>query len=141
MNGHRFTSLILAAATQYLLPLLLFLSVDILLRGHNKPGGGFMGGIMAASALALYFLAHEAEPVRRILRIHPRHFFTMGLLTAAVSGLIPLFFGKPFMTGVWWDRQLPVIGKIGTPLLFDIGVYHVVVGVILTIFLTLMEDR
>jgi multicomponent Na+:H+ antiporter subunit B len=141
MNGHRFTSLILAAATQYLLPLLLFLSVDILLRGHNKPGGGFMGGIMAASALALYFLAHDAGSVRRILRVHPRHFFAMGLLTAAVSGLIPLFFGKPFMTGVWWDRSLPVIGKVGTPLLFDIGVYHVVVGIILTIFLTLMEDR
>jgi multicomponent Na+:H+ antiporter subunit B len=141
MNGHRFTSLILAAATQYLLPLLLFLSIDILLRGHNKPGGGFMGGIMAASALALYFLAHDAPSVHRILRFHPRNFFAFGLLTALVSGLIPLFFGEPFMTGIWWERKLPVIGTIGTPLLFDIGVYHVVIGMIMTIFLTLMEER
>ncbi len=141
MKEHRFTSLILAAATQYLLPLLLFLSVDILLRGHNKPGGGFMGGIMGASALALYFMAHDARSVRRILRIHPRYFLAIGLLAAAVSGLLPLFFGKPFMTGIWWDRHLPVIGMVGTPLLFDVGVYNVVVGVIMTIFLTLMENR
>jgi len=132
-------SLILSTATRYLLPLLLMLSIFLLLRGHNEPGGGFVGGLVAAAALALYAMALGLHSVRQVLGVDPRTLIYFGLATAVVSGLPALFRGEPFMTGLWAARELPVIGKLGTPLLFDIGVYLVVIGITLTIIFTLME--
>ncbi len=65
----------------------------------------------------------------------------LGLLTAVVSGLIAVLVGDPFMTAQWEDRPLPVVGKLGTPLLFDIGVYLTVIGVVLTIIFALAEEE
>jgi multicomponent Na+:H+ antiporter subunit B len=135
------SSLILSTATRYLLPLLLLFSVFLLLRGHNDPGGGFVGGLVAAAALALYGLAFTSSQARRFLNIEPRYLIGIGLLIALSSGLIAVFWqGAPFMTGVWGTTELPAVGKPGTPLLFDLGVYLVVVGVALTILLALAED-
>lgn len=135
------SSLILSTATRYLLPLLLLFSVFLLLRGHNDPGGGFVGGLVAAAALALYGLTFGAEEARRLIKIDPRRFISVGLLLAVSSGLVaPLFQGRPFMSGVWGAVELPALGKPGTPLLFDAGVYLVVVGVVLTILFALSED-
>jgi multicomponent Na+:H+ antiporter subunit B len=134
-------SLILSTATRYLLPLLLIFSVFLLLRGHNDPGGGFVGGLVAAAALALYGLAFGAAETRRLLNINPRHLIGIGLLLAVSSGLVAVvFMGEPFMTGVWGETELPALGKPGTPLLFDLGVYLVVVGMVLTILLALSEE-
>lgn len=133
-------SMILSTATRYLLPLLLMFSIFLLLRGHNEPGGGFVGGLVAAAALALYAMALGLRSARQVLAIDPRTLIYVGLLTAAVSGLPALFRGLEFMTGLWSTQTLPVIGKLGTPLLFDVGVYLVVIGVTLTIIFALMED-
>jgi multicomponent Na+:H+ antiporter subunit B len=134
-------SLILSTATRYLLPLLLIFSVFLLLRGHNDPGGGFVGGLVAAAALALYGLAAGVTEARRLLNLEPRFLIGAGLLLALGSGLIAVVWqGLPFMTGVWGTVDLPALGKPGTPLLFDLGVYLVVVGVVLTILLALAED-
>jgi len=132
-------SLILSTATRLLLPLLLIFSIFLLLRGHNEPGGGFVGGLVAAAAFALYMIATDVANVKRILRIEPRTLIGMGLLICLISGLISLFRGLPFMTGLWSKTALPVIGKVGTPLLFDTGVYLVVLGITLTIILSLAE--
>ena len=64
-------SLILRTATRLLMPLLLLFSLFELLRGHNEPGGGFVGGLLAAGSLCLYLLAHGPEATRRVLRIDP----------------------------------------------------------------------
>ncbi|MDY0041234.1 MAG: Na+/H+ antiporter subunit B [Desulforhabdus sp.] len=134
------SSLILSAATRYLLPLLLLLSVYLLVRGHNLPGGGFIGGLVAASAFALYCIAHGVQAAKRILRVDPRLFIGFGLLTAVASGCLSLLFDLPFMTGLWSRNELVVLGKIGTPAVFDLGVYLVVLGVVLTIVYSLSEE-
>jgi len=134
------TSLILSTAARYLFPLLLLFSLFLLLRGHNEPGGGFVGGLVAAAAFSLYAIAEGVATARRVLGVDSRALIGVGLLVAAVSGLIPLAAGQPFMTGMWSDYTVPLLGKVGTPLLFDIGVYLVVVGVTLTIVFSLAEE-
>jgi multicomponent Na+:H+ antiporter subunit B len=133
-------SLILASAARLLLPLMLTFSLFLLWRGHNEPGGGFVGGLVAAAAFALYALALGRRQAFAVLRVDPKLLIPAGLLTALISGLISLAQGAPFMTGRWLEQTIPVLGKVGTPLLFDIGVYIVVLGIALTIIFSLMED-
>jgi multicomponent Na+:H+ antiporter subunit B len=133
-------SLILPVAARYLLPLLLLFAVFVLIRGHNEPGGGFIGGLMAAAAFALYAIAYGVPQARRALRFDPHILIGAGLLVAVISGLLPLFAGKPFMTGLWSTQIVPVLGKLGTPLLFDIGVFLTVIGVTLMIIFALAEE-
>ncbi len=135
-------SIILRTATQFLITLLLLFSVFLLLRGHNEPGGGFVGGLVAASAYALHASAYDVASTRSVLRFEPRSYIGVGLVIAVISGLMPLMFGRPFLTGLWADLELPGGGvlDLGTPLLFDIGVYLTVLGVVLTIILSLAEE-
>ncbi len=133
-------SLILATAIRILLPLMLLFSLFLLLRGHNEPGGGFVGGLVAAAAFALYSLAHGEQEGRRLLRVNPLRLVATGLLMALASGLFPLFTGLPFLTAAWSSMPVPGIGHAGTPLLFDAGVYLLVVGIALLIIFTLMEE-
>jgi multicomponent Na+:H+ antiporter subunit B len=134
-------SLILRTTTRYLLPLLLIFSVYVLLRGHSDPGGGFIGGLVASSAFALYGIAFGVTGARALLRVSNRTLIGVGLLIAVSSAIFPVFMEKTFMTGVWTTWELPAIGKIGTPFIFDIGVYLVVIGVVLTIVFTLAEEQ
>jgi len=134
------SSLILRTATQYLLPLLLLFSVFLLLRGHNEPGGGFVGGLAAAAAFALFAIAFGVEPARRLVVWHPRTLLCVGLGVAGGAGLFAVVVGLPYMTGLWTPFELPTVGKFGTPLLFDVGVYLVVLGMVLMIVFELAED-
>ncbi|MCQ0989577.1 Na+/H+ antiporter subunit B [Jiella marina] len=124
----------------YLTSLMVLFSVFVLLRGHNEPGGGFIGGLIAASAFAIYGIACGVAPVRRALYFHPLAISACGLFFAVIAGLLSVFTGQGFMTGLW---AFPAIlgGDVGlsTPLLFDIGVYLVVVGSITSIALALEE--
>ena len=136
-------SLVLRTANRVLFPLLLLLAVYLTLRGHNAPGGGFIGGLVTAGAFSLYLIAVGLGPMREALRVHPTRLLSVGLLMALSAGLIPTFSGLPFLTGVWgkfavgWGEPI----KQGTPLLFDLGVFLVVVGFILTIVVALEEER
>jgi multicomponent Na+:H+ antiporter subunit B len=136
------SSLILSNAARYLLPLLLLFSLFILIRGHNEPGGGFIGGLVAAAAFALNAVAFDARSTRRTLRIDPRVLIPTGLSIALVSGIVPLLYADNFMTGKWFSIFVPGLEQldIGTPLLFDCGVYLLVLGVALTMILTLAEE-
>ena len=138
----RTESLILSTATRYLLPLLLLFSIFLLLRGHYEPGGGFVGGLVAAAAFALNVIAFGVHHTRQVLRLDPRILIGVGLLVAAVSGMFAWLFsiGNPYFTAIWLKNPWPVLGKVGTPLLFDIGVYFVVLGVVLKIIFVLAED-
>lgn len=136
----RTQSLILSTATRYLLPLLLLFSIFLLLRGHYEPGGGFVGGLVAAAAFALNAIAFGVPHTRDVLRLDPRILIGIGVLVAAVSGMFAWFFDDPYFTAVWLKQPWPLLGKVGTPLLFDIGVYFVVLGVVLKIIFVLAED-
>lgn len=133
-------SIILYLAARYLMPLLMVFSIFLLIRGHNEIGGGFVGGLVAAAAFILYAIANNVQEGRRILRVQPRVLIAAGLLVSLSSGLVGWLSGKPFMTGLWLKDPLPVIGKIGTPLMFDVGVYLVVIGITLLIIFTLAEE-
>lgn len=136
-------SIILRAATRFLMPLQLLFSIFLLIRGHNSPGGGFAGGLVVAAAWTLYALATDVKDARQLLRIEPRTLLALGLLLAATSAALSLLLNKPFMTGQWAVWHLGVLGEVhlGTPIFFDIGVYLVVVGVTLNIIFTLAEER
>jgi multicomponent Na+:H+ antiporter subunit B len=110
------------------------------MRGHNFPGGGFVGGLVAASAFALYTIAESVDKAKGILKISPEFLIPAGLLTAVLSGIIPLLFGETVFKGIWIDYTLPLIGKFGTPFLFDIGVYLVVTGITLKIIFTILDN-
>jgi len=136
-------SLILNAATRILVALMLLFSVYVLLRGHNDPGGGFIGGLIAAIAFALYATAHGTALARRALRFDPRVIAMVGLGFAILAGLWSALFGDPFLTGQWLfvggdetDKGLP----LSTVLVFDVGVYLVVVGAVLTLVFALEEE-
>jgi multicomponent Na+:H+ antiporter subunit B len=132
---------ILRSGTRYLVPLMLLFSVFLLARGHNAPGGGFVGGLVAATAFALVLLAEGLDAARRLLRWDPRGLVAAGLLVALLSGLAPLLQGRAFMTGLWLKRPLPVLGKVGSPVVFDVGVYLVVLGIVLAILFALAEEE
>lgn len=135
------TSIILRTASNYLLPLLLLFSVFVLLRGHYLPGGGFIGGLIASIAFVVHAFAHGLTNTRHMLRIHPGFLIPVGLLLSFISGIAPILFSDlPFMTGLWMENPLPVIGLVGTALFFDIGVYLVVIGISLTIIFTISES-
>jgi multicomponent Na+:H+ antiporter subunit B len=135
-------SLILQTATRLLMPLLLVFSVFLLLRGHNEPGGGFIAGLMAASAFALHAVAFGVPATLQLLRFDPHTIIGGGLLAALASGIPGMLLGEPFMTGLWWTFYIEELAiKLSTVLLFDIGVYLVVLGVTCTIILVLAEEE
>lgn len=132
-------SLILRTATRLLLPLLLLFGIFIMLRGHNLPGGGFVGGLVAASAFALYGFSRGTRASARLLRTPPRTLLGTGLAAALGSGIISLLAGESFMTGLWLTIPLPGHAELalGTPLLFDIGVFLVVIGTVVIMVFSL----
>ncbi len=127
-------------ATIFLLPLLLLFSLFILLRGHYLPGGGFVGGIIAAIAFVLHAFAFGLRETRKLLRVNPMRLMPVGLALSVFSAMLPTLQGLPVMTGLWINKAIPVIGLVGSALLFDLGVYITVLGVALTIIFTISES-
>lgn len=108
------------------------LAIYLLLRGHNLPGGGFIGGLAAAVSLVLLSLAVGLEEMKRVLRLDPVRLAGIGLLLATLTGVMPVLAGDAFLEHYHVHlKRVPLLGELhlGTPLLFDIGVFLVVVGV------------
>lgn len=134
------TSSILQTATRLLMPLLLLFAVFLLLRGHNQPGGGFVAGLVVASSFVLYAIAFGVEAGRRALLVSPATLLGVGPLVALISGLPAVIAGRPFMAARWIEVPFGSTRlALGTPLLFDVGVFLAVIGVVLTIVFTLAE--
>jgi multicomponent Na+:H+ antiporter subunit A len=127
---------IFRTAARLLMPLLLLFSVLLLLRGHNEPGGGFVGGLVAAAAFALYAIAFGVKRARQALLVRPMTLLGAGLLLALFSGLPAVLRGRPFLTALWVPGSL----FLGTPVLFDVGVFLVVAGVVLMMIFSLAEE-
>lgn len=130
-------SLIFAAFSRILFGVMLVVSFYVLYRGHNEPGGGFVGGLIAAAGFATLALARGVEVARATLRFEPMTVIGFGILAALLSGLPGLWLDGSFLTHQWL-----VLGNfhLGTTLLFDIGVYLVVLGGILSLILRFYED-
>jgi len=135
------SSLILKVATRLLAGLILVFAVYLLFRGHNAPGGGFAAALVAGTGFALFAVAEGPEAVRRALRTDPRVLVGWGILMAVGSGLLAVVAGHAYLTGLWWTAKIVEAGLgVGTPLLFDTGVFFVVLGTILTLVLQLEES-
>jgi multicomponent Na+:H+ antiporter subunit B len=133
-------TIIFRTIAPYLTALMVLFSIFVLLRGHNEPGGGFIGGLIAASALAIFGIACGVASVRRAIVFHPMSVAGFGLFIGALAGTLSFFKDQAFMTSQWlifhlFDAEI----ALSTPLIFDIGVYLVVVGAIGSIALALEE--
>lgn len=133
-------TIIFRTIAPYLSALMILFSIFVLLRGHNEPGGGFIGGLIAASALAIYGIACGVTAVRRAIRVHPMGLAAFGLFLGTLAGLPSLFMKQAYMTTQY--KAVQFLGTelhLMTPMIFDFGVYFVVVGAISSIALALEE--
>jgi multicomponent Na+:H+ antiporter subunit B len=138
-NGRPIKTIMLATAIKLFMPLFILFSLYLLFRGHNDPGGGFIGGLIGSMGFVFYTMTFGADVTEKTFRINSLVLIASGLLLAAGSGIISIFFGDIFLTARWEDYYLPFIGRPGTPILFDIGVYVLVVGIILKITFSMSE--
>lgn len=137
MSAHEHS--MLPAASRLMVPAMVVFSIYLLLRGHNLPGGGFIGGLVLGSALVLRAMVDA----RRVPKFDLIVLTGIGLLVALGSAVLPLFTGQIFFTGLWGGEiWLPMVGKlkIGTPMFFDIGVFIVVTSVSAKLLLVLLEQ-
>lgn len=118
-------------------------SIYLLLRGHNLPGGGFIGGLMTGMSFILLGLVRGWEDLQKEIPIEPLRVATIGVAIAFISGLLPVFRGDPFLTQYnLHAKDVPLIGElhIGTPLLFDIGVFLLVCGMTVKLIIVLARS-
>lgn len=113
----------------------LMISVWMAFRGHNAPGGGFIGGLVAASAFVMVYLARGSDALRRTVRITPSTLIGLGLAISVITGLVPVMLGEQLLESDLIPFTVPVIGdiKLATSVIFDLGVYLLVVGVVLLV--------
>lgn len=141
MNNRSLRNIILEKIVSLFMRVMVIFSVYLLLRGHNNPGGGFIGGIIASTGFIFYAIIFGTDALQKIIKIKPQSFIGIGLFLVLIAALLPTFYSTEMLTGLWIKADIPVLGTLhaGTPLIFDTGVYAVVIGVILTIVISIME--
>ena len=136
-------SIILRVGTRYLSGILLLFSLYMLIRGHNEPGGGFIGGLIGSTGFVLYAIACGSAEARRALKVMPQNIAMAGLGIALLAGIAAALFGDALFTGQWLFINETADSKglpLSTVLVFDIGVYLVVFGSILSIVFAMEEE-
>lgn len=135
-------SLILRTASLVILPLQLVFSMFLLLRGHDEPGGGFIGGLVASGSLALYLYAFGVHALKKLLRVSPKDILSLGLMLGLVATVPSVFLGQAFFTAQWLELSLgDNLVKLSTVLVFDVGVYLTVIGTLVTMFIGVAESH
>lgn len=139
----RENDLILRTTTTLIAFILFGFSVYLFLAGHSAPGGGFIGGLMTSAAILLMYMAYGYEAVAKILPLNFRLLISIGLAIAILTSVGSFAFNEPFLSQTFDYFHLPILGhkELATALLFDLGVYLTVIGVSLTIVLTIANDR
>jgi multicomponent Na+:H+ antiporter subunit A len=124
-------------------PVVLLMSLWLLFAGHNQPGGGFVGGLLAGSAVTLRYIAGGIDEVRALSRFKAWTILGTGLLIAAGTAILPLLGGDGVLEVAHRTLDLPVVGEVGlsSALLFDVGVYLAVVGMVFMAFEAFGEDH
>jgi multicomponent Na+:H+ antiporter subunit A len=123
-------------------PVVMMMSLWLLFAGHNQPGGGFVGGLLAGAAITLRYVAGGVDEVRDHARFRPWTVLGIGLLIASVTAAIPLFLGGSVLEVGYVSLDLPVFGEVAlsSALVFDAGVYLAVVGMVLMVFEAFGDD-
>ena len=131
-----------ATIMQWLFPVIIMVAIYLFLRGHDLPGGGFAAGVTMSIALILQYMAGGARWIEARLRVRPISWIGLGLLCAAFTGMGAWLFSHPFLTSYFQYLDLPAIGKVpaATALLFDLGVFAVVVGATVLILIALAHQ-
>lgn len=146
------TTVIMKTTARIVVPIVLVVALSLFLQGHSLPGGGFIGGVLTVAAFALVYVAYNLDYLEdevlkrdvdqgggifehRTVRTY-RRLFTLGIAVTVASGLGAMVFGEPFLSQTFFHTEVPLFGDIelATALVFDIGVYLVVVGGLLTMF-------
>lgn len=132
---------ILRTVARFAVPFTVIASLRVFFQGHNLPGGGFIAGVLAAAAGATYLLAFG---IQGAARVPWWRLAVLGLAISLSSGLVPWFAGTGLMNHVVWHAHLPLLGETHFPTatFFDLGVYLIVLGTLMTIFVELgLEER
>ncbi len=137
------TTLITRTITKICVPLCVFFSISLLLTGHDKPGGGFIGGVMFAASISLLYISFGLEDSKKYFNPDWSRYFSIGLLLATLAGLGSVFAGYKFLRSAFTFVNIPLIGEleISSAIVFDIGVYLVVIGGLLFIFKKVGDDQ
>lgn len=124
----------------YVIPLF---SVFLLLKGHNEPGGGFIAGLMMAAAIVIQAMAFDADYAANMIPIRESVLLATGLALAAVTGLVGIIVGESYLFHLFTNVTIPMFGtvQLSTAVIFDVGVYLVVIGATKWIILTLSEEE
>ncbi|MDG5471800.1 Na(+)/H(+) antiporter subunit B [Jeotgalibacillus sp. ET6] len=135
--------LILQTVTKVISFIIILFSIHLFFAGHYTPGGGFIGGLMTAAALVLLLLAYDIKTLDKILPFDYKLMTAAGLLIAVLTAAGSLLFNVPFFTHAYDYFDLPLLGEtsLHTAVLFDIGVYMVVIGITMTIIQTIGESE
>lgn len=138
----KFSDLIMETAAKVLVFIIVTFSIYILFAGHHNPGGGFIGGLITASALTLLYVVFDVKTVQEIIPIDFKIVGAIGVLMTLATGIGAVVLDAPFLTQAYRYENLPLLGKtgIGTALVFDLGVYMAVVGTTMTIIRSIGED-
>ncbi len=131
---------ILRTVTRFAVPLTLVVSLVIFQQGHDLPGGGFVAGVLASAAGAMYLLAFG---MARAARVPWWWVSVLGLACALASGLVPFALGRTFMDHTILDFHVPLVGPVHLPsaTFFDLGVYLIVLGTLMTVFVELGQEE
>jgi multicomponent Na+:H+ antiporter subunit A len=134
--------LILDQSIKVLYQSILVLSLYFLFAGHNLPGGGFVGGLMAGAAVSLRYVTGGAHAVRTTFRVPSHVVLGLGLLMSASTAFVPVLLGGSILEHGEREFNFPIFGdvKFVSALPFDIGVYLVVVGLVLMAFAAFGDD-
>lgn len=134
--------LVLDVSVRLLYPSIMVLSLFFLFAGHNQPGGGFVGGLTAAAAISLRYVAGGVQAVRGSFRLQPWTILGGGLALAVGTAIFPLLLGHSILEHGTVSTHPPLLGEVKatSALPFDIGVYFIVIGLVLMIFEAFGDD-
>lgn len=138
----KINNVILRTVTKLVVFIILTLAVYLFFAGHNSPGGGFIGGLVTASAFVLLFLVYDIETIRKAIPVDFKKIAAFGAFLAVGTGLGSFVFNVPFLSHASGHFNIPFFGEIEltTVTIFEAGVALVVVGVVITIILSISED-
>lgn len=138
----KFTDVYLQTATKILVFIIMTFSIYVLFAGHHNPGGGFIGGLITASALVLLYIAFDLQSVRDIIPVDFKKLAAAGVLVAVLTGVVSLFLDVPFLSQTFKYVDLPFLGEteLASAMIFDLGVYMAVIGTTMTIITSISED-
>jgi len=139
----KINDVIFQTAAKFVTFIIFTFSFFIFMAGHNAPGGGFIGGLMGAGALVLVTLAFGMKLVRAVLPVNYRILTAVGLMIATLTGIGSFVFDVPFLSHTFGYYDLPILGEteLATATIFDLGVYLTVIGITMSIILTIGEDE